>query len=65
MNIKVLALSLLITLALPTASYAGSKSKEEGKVEWSEVPQKAQQTINEHLQGGEIMPGLSMLAGHL
>lgn len=55
MNIKVLALFLLITLALPTASYAGSKSKEEGKVEWSEVPQKAQQTINEHLQGGEIL----------
>ncbi|WP_297324660.1 hypothetical protein [Nitrosomonas sp.] len=55
MNIKVLALFLLITLALPTASYAGSKSKEEGKVEWSEVPPKAQQIITEHTQGGEIL----------
>lgn len=55
MNIKVLALFLLIALALPMASYAGSKSKEEGKVEWSEVPPKAQQIITEHTQGGEIL----------
>lgn len=55
MNIRVLAFFLLVTLVLSTASYAGSKSKEEGKAEWSEVPQKAQQVITEHAQGGEIL----------
>lgn len=54
MNIKVLALFLLVTLTFSTVSYAGSKLKE-GKIELPEVPQKAQQIINEHLQGGEIL----------
>ena len=53
MNIKVLVLFLLMTLALSTVSYADSKSKER-KIEWSEVPHQAQQTITEHIQGGEI-----------
>ena len=42
MKIKVLAFLLLITLAFSTSSYADPK---EGKVEWSQVPAKVQQTI--------------------
>ncbi|PXW83484.1 hypothetical protein C8R34_1276 [Nitrosomonas sp. Nm84] len=55
MNIRVLAFFLLVALAFSTASYAGSKSKEEGIVEWPQVPHKAQQIITEHIQGGEIL----------
>lgn len=54
-NIKVLAFFLLVTLVLSTASYADSKSKGDGKVEWSEVPEKTQQIIAEHARGGEIL----------
>lgn len=52
MKIKVLAFLLLITLAFSTSSYADPK---EGKVEWSQVPAKVQQTITKHAQGGQIV----------
>lgn len=52
MNIKVLAVLLLITLAFSTSIFASSK---EEKIEWSQVPLKVQQTITEHAQGGEII----------
>ena len=52
MNIKVLAFLLLITSAFPTLSYATSGKD---KIEWSEVPLRAQQIITEHALGGKIL----------
>lgn len=52
MNIKVLAFLLLITSAFPTLSYATSGK---GKIEWSEVPLKAQQIITQHALEGKIL----------
>ena len=52
MKIKVLAFLLLITLAFSTSSYADPK---EGKVEWSQVPPKVQQTITKYAEGGQIL----------
>ena len=51
MNIKVPAFLLLTILAFSTPSYADSKEK---KIEWSNVPHKAQKTITKYAQGGEI-----------
>lgn len=52
MRIKVLVILLPITLAFSSPSFADRK---EEKIEWSQVPSKVQQTINEHAQGGEIL----------
>ena len=52
MNIKTFVFFVLILLAFSTSSYAGCN---EEKVEWSYVPAKAQQTITEHAQGGEVL----------
>lgn len=51
MNIKVPAFLLLAILAFSTPSYADSKER---KIEWSDVPHKAQETITKYAQGGEI-----------
>lgn len=51
MNIKVPAFLLLAILAFSTASYADSKER---KIEWSDVPHKAQKTITKYAQGREI-----------
>ncbi|CAE6508675.1 YpeB-like protein with putative protease inhibitory function [Nitrosomonas nitrosa] len=52
MNIKLNVIITLIALFLSTSSFAGLFDEE--KVEWSQVPEKVQQTINQHLQGGTI-----------
>lgn len=43
---------MMIILLFATSSFAGLFGDE--KVEWSQVPVEVQQTIKEHLQGGEI-----------
>lgn len=52
MNTKVRILVLLATLLFVTSSFAGLFDDE--KVEWSQVPEKVQQTITQHLQDGTI-----------
>ena len=52
MKIKLNVIITLIALFLSTSSFAGLFDEE--KVEWSQVPEKVQQTINQHLQGGTI-----------
>ena len=52
MSIKIRIFASLITLLFATSSFAGLFGDE--KVEWSQVPAEVQQTIKEHLQGGEI-----------
>lgn len=52
MNTKIRILISMMTLLFATSSFAGLLDEE--KVEWSQVPEKVQQTINQHLQGGTI-----------
>jgi hypothetical protein len=52
MNIKTLVLVTCMSLIYTTPIFASLFGDE--KVEWSQVPAKVQQTIKEHLQGGEI-----------
>lgn len=52
MNAKIRILAALITLFFASSGFAGLFDEE--KVEWSQVPEKVQQTINQHLQGGTI-----------
>jgi len=52
MNIKIRTLVSLMILLFATSSFAGLLGDE--KVEWSQVPEKVQQTITQHLQGGTV-----------
>lgn len=52
MNIKTHVFASLMLLIFATPSYASLFGDE--KVDWSQVPAKAQQTIKEHSQDGEI-----------
>jgi hypothetical protein len=52
MNAKVRVLASLLALLFATSSFAGLFDDE--KVEWSQVPEKVQQTITQHSQGGAI-----------
>ena len=55
MNIKILGFLLLITSGFSPLIYADADSKKGKKIEWPEVPLKAQQTIAEHAKGREIV----------
>ncbi len=50
MNTKVSVILLLLILLLSTPSYA-----QKGKIEWSEVPLKAQQAITLHMQDRKLI----------
>ncbi len=52
MNISIRTLFLTMTLIFATSSFAGLFG--EKNVKWSQIPIKVQNTITEHLQGGEI-----------
>jgi len=52
MDIKLRLLVSLITALFVTDSLAGPFGDK--KVEWSQVPEKVQQTITQHAQGGTI-----------
>ena len=52
MSIKIRTLVSLMTLLFATSSFAGLLGDE--KVEWSQVPEKVQQTITQHAQGGTV-----------
>ena len=52
MNIKIRTLVSLMILLFATSSFAGLLGDE--KVEWSQVPEKVQQTITQHAQGGTV-----------
>ena len=52
MSIKIRALVSLMTLLFATPSSASLFGDE--KVEWYQVPEKVQQTITQHSQGGTI-----------
>ena len=52
MNIKRRILISLVILLFATSSLASSSNEE--KVEWSQVPEKVQQTITKHAHGGTI-----------
>ncbi len=57
MNIKALSFLLIMAIAFSTPIYADSKEhkeKDKDKVEWSEVPPKAQKTITQHAAGGKV-----------
>lgn len=52
MSIKIRVFVSLIILLFATSSFADLFGDE--KVEWSQVPEKVQRTITQHLQGGTI-----------
>lgn len=57
MNIKAILFFLTLSLAFSTSLYAdsrGHKDRDKDNDKWHKMPNKVQQTVNEHAKGGRV-----------